>query len=446
MNAPLPVAFKTVLTKHFGSSVAQRVLEALEQPPNTSVRLNAQKPHQEFENSTPVPWCSQGKLLTERPSFITDPFFHAGCYYVQDASSMIFDSILKSLPMPHHPLVLDLCASPGGKTLVALDAFENGLIVANEIDGRRNNILCENLLKWGRSNFVVTQATAEVFSPMNSKFDLVMVDAPCSGEGMFRKEEAARLQWSESLIHRCSTIQGQLIERAVELVKPGGFLIYSTCTLNETENEMQVHALLNRGFELVQDVFKPHAQWLIEARFQGNTTGYYLLPGISPGEGLFVSVLRKVSTDEVKTRSKVKLRAMRATPAESFEIAGKPYTGFTHIVSRGDYTLALHDPGELFAEVSGLRSIKLPGRPLVQTKGKAEIPQHGAAMLPGATPEIELTKNQALDFLRKHTIFAPENLRGWKLVGIETHALGWIKCMPGRTNNYYPTEMRIKHH
>ncbi|MDE5976071.1 MAG: RsmB/NOP family class I SAM-dependent RNA methyltransferase, partial [Muribaculaceae bacterium] len=224
---------------------APSFLEAMECAPVVSVRMNPRKKGACFEGAEKVKWCENGFYLPERPVFTLDPLLHAGAYYVQDASSMIYyeatKRVLTMMGNPERVSVLDLCAAPGGKTTAIIDALPDGSrIVANEFVGKRAAILRENLSRWGFPGAVVTNRDSAAFARDGSRFDIVAVDAPCSGEGMMRKDETARTQWSPQLVEECARLQREILSNAVETVRPGGYLLYSTCTFNRRENEENV--------------------------------------------------------------------------------------------------------------------------------------------------------------------------------------------------------------
>ena len=221
----------------------EQLVNALQStPPAVSVRLNPMK-NAEYPGH-PVPWCGLGRYLDERPAFTFDPLLHAGAFYVQDASSMIIDHIVRTL-VPQPVRYLDLCAAPGGKTTAALSALPEGsLVVANEIMGNRAAILRENVIKWGYPNVVVTNNAPADFTPLRNFFDVIAIDAPCSGEGMFRKDETAVSQWNPGLVCQCADRQKGIIDDIWQSLRPGGLLIYSTCTFNLEENEHMLEHII----------------------------------------------------------------------------------------------------------------------------------------------------------------------------------------------------------
>jgi len=209
----------------------------------TSVRINSAKPfdiheHAFLNNAQQIPWCKEGSYLNARPIFAADPLWHAGAYYVQDASSMFIQHILNHIvPAPAEKVVLDLCAAPGGKSTLLANYFREGLVVANETIKSRNAILVENITKWGSDHVMVTQNDPAHFKALPQFFDLMLIDAPCSGSGLFRKDPDAINEWSEESVKHCSTRQERIIEDSLVTLKQGGYLIYATCSYSFDEDE-----------------------------------------------------------------------------------------------------------------------------------------------------------------------------------------------------------------
>jgi len=237
----IPEKFQNRIKIQFGND-SEQFLTSLENSPVISVRKNPKKITDLWIDNEKVPWCNEGYYLSQKPIFTLDPLFHAGCYYPQEASSMVVDWILRQIiSIPDNPIVLDLCAAPGGKsTLLASWMDGKGLLVANEIIRNRSLILLENMVKWGYPNCVVTQNSPSDFSPLRHFFDIILVDAPCSGEGMFRKEKKAAEEWSESNAAMCAVRQRKILDEIWGSLKPGGILIYSTCTFNPSKNEENI--------------------------------------------------------------------------------------------------------------------------------------------------------------------------------------------------------------
>ena len=235
-----PEAFARRIEEQLGTRQARLLLDALDGDPVVSVRYNPYKTTSK-PALEPVPWSRYGFYLTERPSFTLDPSLHGGAYYVQEASSMFLEAVFGAIADSEAPLrILDLCAAPGGKTtLLSSLAGPESLIVANEPVRARAAVLSDNVRRWGIGNVVVTSADPARFAPFGHYFDLILVDAPCSGEGMFRKDRESRRQWSESGAELCAARQRRILGEAWDALRPGGALIYSTCTFNPAENRAE---------------------------------------------------------------------------------------------------------------------------------------------------------------------------------------------------------------
>ena len=220
-----------VLRVQNDSFLGQELLDALETEQPISIRYNSSKKQAIDQDAAAIPWSKNGVYLKERPSYTLDPLFHAGCYYPQEAGSQFLDAILRQIELPLHPVVLDLCAAPGGKSTLIADFLNGrGLLVANEVIQNRSKILKENLVKWGATNTVVSNNDPAQFSGLTNVFDCIVVDAPCSGEGMFRKDHQARNEWSENNVELCVGRQRRIVMDVWDSLKEDGFLIYSTCS------------------------------------------------------------------------------------------------------------------------------------------------------------------------------------------------------------------------
>ena len=243
----MPVSFTDVMKVQLGSEWEDFAAAHGVAPP-VSIRLNPRKPReQDFQG--PVPWSLYGRYLAQRPSFTFDPAFHAGAYYVQEASSMFLEqAFLQIGGSTEELIVLDLCAAPGGKSTHLLSLMSSdSVLVSNEVIRSRASILSENIQKWGHHNAVVTSSDPQYFTALDSLFDIVVVDAPCSGEGLFRKDPAAIGSWSPENIALCARRQQRILEDVWPAIKSGGYLIYATCTYNQQENEENLSWLLSRG-------------------------------------------------------------------------------------------------------------------------------------------------------------------------------------------------------
>ena len=282
-----PGTFVDSLRGALGADRAAAVLSALGGEPEVSVRVNPFKmsleglrTHFGALSGDPVPWApEEGFYLTGRPSFTLDPFFHAGAYYVQEASSMfvglLFDRSLEELGRRSGLHVLDLCAAPGGKTTQLLSRLDgSSLLVANEVVPSRATVLSDNVARWGCSNAAVTSSDPSAIGRLKHFFDVAVVDAPCSGEGMFRKDARAAAEWSPDTVRLCAARQRRIVSDMWPSLRPEGFLIYSTCTFNRSENEENV-------------------AWICESLGADLCEMRHFYPGEDRGEGFFAARLRK---------------------------------------------------------------------------------------------------------------------------------------------------------
>jgi len=452
----LPGAFESQMRALLGPAEYALFKEGLDHPAQTSLRLNWRKPVDIIFSKRPIPWAKDGYFLEERPSFTIDPTFHAGAYYVQEASSMFISHILESLKIPKG-IYLDLAAAPGGKsTLLSSYLGEDGLLVANEVIAARTQILKENVIKWGLGNTVVTHNDPEHFSPLDGFFDLVLVDAPCSGEGMFRKDPQARAEWSPENVLLCSARQKRIVDTAGELVKGGGYFLYATCTFNEKENEEILRFLTEEfAFEPVRIPLNP--SWgIVETEVNtedGTFYGYRFFPHKVAGEGFFITALRRPEgayTQLAPSNKEFKHHSLkRVGEKESVELdkeVGGDGTGKFYLLQetyfrmQGDYNREL----EKLAQVLSVRYF---GVELGKKHKKEWIPSHEWALsiLPkNGFPQQELTQEEALAFLRKKDQSYTNLPLGWVLLTYKKLSLGWVKNLGNRVNNYYPKEWRIR--
>ena len=286
----LPIDFIESLHSQMPPEEVQQLCQALETEPVVSIRLNDKIDCLTFDADTEeVPWHEDGYYLSKRPQFTLDPLFHAGCYYVQEASSMFLGEVLNQ-HVKRDSIVLDMCAAPGGKsTLISQYLGEEGLLVSNEVVRQRVFILSENIQKWGNGNTVVTHNYAADFgNKLQNLFDCILVDAPCSGEGMFRKDAGAVEEWSQKNVNECVSRQCQILDEVWDALKPGGVLIYSTCTFNQEENEKNVQWIIDELGAEVLPVAHDASWGIVEG-----SVGYHFYPHKVKGEGLYMCALRK---------------------------------------------------------------------------------------------------------------------------------------------------------
>lgn len=448
----LPTDFITTIKPLLGEE-SDVFLAALRKDPQVSVRLNPLKTEKEPRFSIeaqPVPWSPQGYYLAERPAFTFDPLLHAGYYYVQEASSMFVEHVTRALV--NEPAVcLDLCAAPGGKSLSLLAALPPGsLLVSNELIRSRAHILAETLAKAGASNVLVTNNEARNFSNLLGYFDLILVDAPCSGEGMFRKDEVAVNDWSLDNVDACAHRQQEITDHIWPALKPGGVLIYSTCTYNRNENEEVVLKLAERtGAEFIEMPVDP--SWGISPALDDRVTGYRFFPHKTRGEGLALFILRKPGLEgeapTARARKEKKNNPLFLDASPHGRLVSSPET--FRFAERGDTVLALPEKHaqQMMQLEKSLKVISM-GVELGTRKGRDFIPSHGLALSthlhPDAYPRYPLSYEQAIAYLRKEALHLDEAPRGVVLVTYNSAPLGFVKNLGNRANNLYPGEWRVR--
>lgn len=457
----LPQDFQTEITQLLGEQEASKLCHAIaDSTPSVSVRINPKKTADSalLSSVESVPWCSQwGRYLAERPKFTYDPLFHAGCYYVQEASSMFIAKAYEKIVSDFQPLrLLDLCAAPGGKSTLWRSLLPDAsLLVANEPIRQRAQILAENLTKWGHLNVVTTSAYPDEFSSLGSFFDVIAADVPCSGEGMFRKDDGAIEEWSAEAVTNCAARQWEIITSVWPALREGGYLVYSTCTFNREENEDNVWRICHElGAELVP--LDTEADWGI----MGDTTNrglpvYHFYPHKVKGEGLFLALLRKTSEAPLKKNKKNKKKASSAKQTAIKDAAKMakwlddaaqydllPYgEGLVTAVSR-DWT---EDVKTVMQTVRTLTA----GIALAEEKGRKLIPQHALALSnvchKEAFSRVELSLDEALSYLRREAIVLSMDVpKGYVIATYKGHALGFLNNLGNRANNLYPQEWRIR--
>lgn len=443
----LPVDFETQMKLSLGNEF-QSFKIALQEKAPVSVRFNANKQINQNTNLEQVLWSENAYYLEERPVFTLDPTFHAGGYYVQEASSMFIDFLIRQLFPPDRPLVaLDLCAAPGGKsTLLANRLPPSSLLIANEVIKNRYLILRENLIKWGTSHLITTQVDSQNYQQFTNFFDLVLVDAPCSGEGLFRKDPRAASEWSKDHVKLCSARQKRILGNIVNSLKANGVLIYCTCTYNEEENTRNAEWLKTQ-FDLNPIELSIPPAWKISQK----SIGYQFYPHKTKGEGFYVSIFRKEGHAKAKEKKDKGLKHYKRLPKSE---VSRITPWITHA---NEYQFYLNPKQQIIA-FPKVHSALLPqidralnkfemGTLLGEIKGQQFVPAHALALsslLNPNIPQIELTKNQALHYLARENIqISPPNM-GWNIVTYQGIQLGWVKKVANRINNYYPKAWRIR--
>ncbi len=418
----------------------------------TSIRLNPFK-HYALKTEQQIPWCANGYYLDTRPSFTFDPLFHAGCYYVQEASSMFVDHILKFIRNnKDEPIkILDLCAAPGGKsTLINSAIRSNDLLVSNEIIKTRVPVLCDNLNRWGNVNIIVSNNDPKDFERLPGFFDIILVDAPCSGSGMFRKDPAAMNEWSEANVKLCHQRQERILADIYPALQENGYLIYSTCSYSHQENEDILDWLckeynmeslripINKDWGIVETLSELQKAW-----------GYRFYPDKVKGEGLFAACLRK-KQGQTQQLSYFKYKGNQKLPSKELDIVKRyindPSRFYFFKVNDGWLAIdELHKDSlnnlqrHLYLKKSGVRIGKLMKDDLV--------PDHELALSilinNNCVLQTELNYEQAIQYLRRENINLDTINKGWSLMTFEGHPLGWAKLLANRINNYLPKELRI---
>jgi 16S rRNA C967 or C1407 C5-methylase (RsmB/RsmF family)/NOL1/NOP2/fmu family ribosome biogenesis protein len=393
-----------------------------------------------------VPWCSAGSYLSKRPQFTLDPHLHAGTYYVQEASSMFISHAVEQVLGNGKGLRgLDLCAAPGGKSTLLASLPHFKLVVANELIASRVSVLQENITKWGASHVVVTHNDAADFSRLGPFFDFVLVDAPCSGSGLFRKDPSALNEWSPEAVSFCAQRQRRILSDTASLLDEDGILVYSTCSFSKAENEDNLDFLVSLGFESVRLALDP--TWQVVESFSDKhlASGYRFYPDKISGEGFFCAVLRKVKP-EVFSDKCAAVRLPKSVNTAEFA----PWVNQRHELflfeKEGDL-FAIDDvnAADLFCLRSFLRVKKSGVRMGRLIRGEL-IPDHELALSALVSDNLqlfELDKENAIRFLRRDELQSPVTGKGWFLVAYEAVHLGWIKISQGRVKNNYPMNWRI---
>lgn len=474
----LPASFTVYTRSLLGDEEYDKLAVAIQQEPPVSIRLNKLRVDSPL---LPVPWASDGFYLDERLTFTFDPLFHAGGYYVQEASSMFVEQVLRQY-VTEPVVMLDLCAAPGGKSTHARSVLPEGsLLVANEVIRNRSQVLAENLTKWGHPDVVVTNNAPADFSSLLSFFDVILTDVPCSGEGMFRKDPVAVEEWSPENVEICWQRQRRIIADIWPSLKPGGILIYSTCTYNTKEDEENVH-WIQQEFGAEPLALEIREDWNItgnllykgsdDSKAVGNSEQkapvYHFFPHKTKGEGFFLAVLRKPETEEdtmpafSSSKSKAAKRKDKkggATPSfvskEHLNIAKnwlneEKLPGY--IVSVEGTKIQVF-PQQYVDELAAMKqSLKIvsAGVGIGEVKGKDLIPGHALAMSSvllrqGVFATEDITYEQAIAYLRKEAIALPATApRGYILLTYRNIPLGFVKNIGKRANNLYPQEWRIR--
>ncbi len=428
---------------------APSLLDALGKPSVSCVRTNSQKWDQIPSDSTRVPWCSTGYCLDSRPSYTLDPLFHAGCYYPQESSSMFLEEIFRQRLGGRSGLkILDLCGAPGGKaTHLASLAGERGLVVANEVIRTRASVLAENLSKWGTSNTIVTNSDPSEFRRLPGFFDVILADAPCSGEGMFR-DPVAVAQWSVENTVLCSERQRRIVADAWTSLKEDGILIYSTCTFNPEENELNVKWL--------SESLDAETIRLDIAAFPGITEishqgiyGYGFHPGKVDGDGLFfAAAIKKGAVPSSGRGNKNPGHEKKAAYAGNAAIREWLAGNENNLIKHDDFIIRIPCDTDTYNSLRGALRIMRAGTAICSVKRDSLIPSHDLALSVCLRKDVfrkeEVNYDTAMAYLRRGNLVIGDAPRGWFLVSYRGINLGFANNLGKRINNYYPVGWRVR--
>ena len=448
-------SFRKYLEEAIGSDNALVAFSAFESPAPSSIRCNPFKSGI-CPEGRPVTWNAYGRILPERPVFTLDPHFHAGAYYVQDSSSMFvghaFRRLLESAGKPvGRPFrVLDLCAAPGGKTtdLAASlrEVFGDGFIlVSNEVMKARAGVLADNVALWGDPNVVVTSDDPRAFAALPGFFDVIVADVPCSGEGMFRKDEEAQRQWSEDNVALCEARQRRITADVWPSLRQDGLFIYSTCTFNKYENDSNVQWIASElGAEcLLEDDLLHAGEGVIKTAL-----GYSLVPGHVEGEGQYCSALSKISEVEFReTRQKT------ARPSKAQTLPEGIVAGLLRVKAvvrlKGETVIAV--PENISSDLALIEQalhVISAGCAVGTLKGKVLVPDADLALSlmydRTAFPEAEVDRDTALAYLHRDAITLPDAPKGYVAVVYGGLPLGFVKNLGNRCNSLHPQSRRIR--
>lgn len=414
------------------------------------------------QTQSPVPWSSQGYYLNERPSFTFDPLFHAGCYYVQEASSMFLEQAFQqTVDASANIRVLDLCAAPGGKSTLLQSLISSGsLLVSNEVIKSRVTILEENITKWGGANVIVTNNDPADFARLQNFFDVLVVDAPCSGSGLFRRDPTAIEEWSEQNVQLCSQRQQRIIADVWPALKQNGILIYSTCSYSKEEDEDLLDWIAD-NLPVSSCPLQINPEWgIVETRSAKHSAyGYRFWPDSVQGEGFFIACFRKSDGGDYSQRNSKKIKT--ETLSKSDEAIVSPWLqqkALFELIRQGDSILAL--PVGMRIDLQSIMSVSLyikqAGIRIGKIAGKDFVPDHALAMSNWVSDQlvaVSLNREEAIQYLRREEVQIEKKDKsnggieivklGWALVQYQGITLGWIKIVKNRVNNYYPKEWRI---
>ncbi len=441
MQLPSSLLDSLIHTKGFDKEAFEKVHTSGEQV--TSIRLNPSKESKIQNLQSKIPWTEYGFYLESRPSFTFDPLFHAGCYYVQEASSMFLEQALKQTADLSKPLkVLDLCAAPGGKSTHIQSLLSKGsLLVSNEVISSRANVLKDNIIKWGAENVMVTNNDPRIFAGLHNYFDVIVVDAPCSGSGLFRRDPEAIAEWSANNVQLCSQRQQRILADVWPALKREGILIYSTCSYSREEDE-DIVEWIEKNLGATNCSLDTDPSWNITE----SAGGYRFWPDKLKGEGFFLACFQKKEGNAaplIKPRRQIE----EINKKEKALLEDWMDTGYKRFVKYQQTVYAW--PDHLFGDFSWLLEklrVVYSGVLSGEMLRDKLVPDHALALsglLKEDVETLDLDREQAVAYLQRKEMGIDGGGRGWKTPVFESHRLGWINVLPNRINNYYPKMLRI---
>ena len=440
-----PAAFIERIKLQFPDSF-DLLINALSNEVKTSIRINPRKFNLPVCSES-VPWCKNGYFLEKRPSFALDPLWHAGSYYVQESSSMFLEQVFRQIKTEQPKLVLDLCAAPGGKSTHLLSLLnKDDLLISNEVIRTRASILRENITKWGMSNVIISNSDGKSFGKAGPLFDVILIDAPCSGEGLFRRNPKAADEWSIDNTKLCTERQRRILSDSIPCLKENGYLIYSTCTFNPSEDEENISWLHeNEGYNSIRIPLIP--SWNIEETYYNDCWGYRFLPQKTKGEGFFISLLQKEEkTGFVRFPKKFKTELQPPSPFPKEWLLNSESKKIYQEKTQVKFIPSLWEK-EIFYLSEKVNCIKT-GTVIGNDIHKKVMPDPEFAFSEDinteAFPSLTLSRDDALNYLG-HREFHPNlSSKGWQLMLYDKIPLGFIKDIGKRYNNYYPVKWRLR--
>ena len=457
----LPIPFITQMRKILGDDY-EKFESSLKSESPVSIRVNPQKYSynslfNHFNIKACVPWCKYGYYLPFRPNFTTDPLFHAGCYYVQEASSMFIHHLLQP-HMSESPLkILDLCGAPGGKSTLLLSLMHaDSILFTNDINSKRSNILRENIIKWGNNNVVVTNNSSEDYKKSQIKFDIVLCDAPCSGEGMFRKTPNSIAEWSPVNVKMCSERQRDILDNIWNCIKPGGILVYSTCTYNTLEDEANAQYIIEKLYGIPLKVSIDNTWGIDTNNYLGenDTPVYHFFPHKINGEGFFACIFQKpqlsndISFNHKKLKKNKYVSNAISCPKEFIGCLNDFESYYFTTDSHENIYAIKREHKNIISIAKQSLNIIHKGIQICSIKGEKYRPAHSLAMSNalrrGFFKEVEIDTPTALSYLKCESLNMPLNDRGFLLLIYKNQPLGFVNNIGSHANNMYPQEWRIR--